>query len=241
MLELSNVILIAILIQINPTTLPEDTNIFKSQAYLNNITSQIQAFSLSVQEDIQRIINKQPVEDLLLKSQTGDTIFLENACCNESNDSPYEYYVNKEKNNDIADHNNKVKELTNILYNVNLLLKSNMFNSLENTRQQPLKLSNTFSEKTIYQSFITFCKFNTGLPLNNTLQSFCSSNESGFTKLNTLEEKIEIMKSENHIYNHDSLMALLNYIGEKSNPQLIEIELIASSKSIFEKAQLFNS
>lgn len=213
----------------------EDTNIFKSQGYLNNITSQIQAFSLSVQEDIQRIINKQPVEDLLLKSQTGDTIFLENACCNESNDSPYEYFVNKEKNNDIADHNNKVKELTNILYNVNLLLKSNMFNSLENTRQQPLKLSNTFSEKTIYQSFITFCKFNNGLPLNNALQSFCSSNESGFTKLNTLEEKIEIMKSENHIYNHDSLMALLNYIGEKSNPQLIEIELIASSKSIFEK------
>ena len=94
----------------------EDNNVLKSVAYLNNIISQKQAYSLSIQEDIQRIIDKQPVEDLLLKSQTGDTIFLENACCNESNDSPYEYFIKKEKNSDIEEHNKKVKELEEILY-----------------------------------------------------------------------------------------------------------------------------
>ncbi len=213
----------------------ENDNVYKSQELLNKIASQIQAYSLSIQEDIQRIINKQPVEDLLLKSHSGDSIFLENACCNESNDSPYEYFVNKEKNNDIKDHNEKVQELSQLKMDILNLLKSTMFNSMDNTRAISYEHSNIFADNTIYQSFIHFCKFNTGIPLNDYLQSLCSSNESGFTKLNTIEEKIEIMKSENQIYDHNSLVSLLEYIGRQSNPKMIETDIVQSSKSIFEK------
>ena len=217
------------------TTSFQDNNQMKSRLYMNNLLSQIQNFSLSVQEDIQRIINKQPDEELLLKSQSGDSIFLENACCNESNDSPYEYFINKEKDNNIKDHNEKVKELQDIYDAFNNLSKSSMFNSLENTRQLKIEKSNRFSEKTIYQSFITFCKFNSDIPLNEQLQAFCSTNESGFNNLHTLEEKIEILKSENHKFDNETLITLLRYIGENSNPRLLENIQIESSKYIFEK------
>jgi hypothetical protein len=213
----------------------QDNNVYKSQELLNNLYSQIQSYSLSIQEDIQRIIDTQPVEDLLLKSQTGDTIFLENACCNESNDSPYDYFVNKQKNKDIKDHNEKVYELSELQNNFNTLLKSALFNSLENTRAPVDQHSDMFSDNTIYQSFIHFCKFNTGIPLDEFLGSFCSTNKSGFTVLNTIEEKIEIMKSENHNYDHNSLVSLLEYVGKKSNPQMLQITPIESSKAIFEK------
>ena len=218
----------------------QDDNQMKSRLYLNNLLSKIQNFSLSVQEDIQRIIDQQPDEDLLLKSQSGDTIFLENACCNESNDSPYDYFINKTKDNNIKDHNEKVKELQDIHDHFHNLSKASMFNSLENTRQEKMEHSNRFSEKTIYQSFITFCKFNTNIPLNEQLQAFCSTNESGFNKLHTLEEKIEILKSENHKFDHETLVTLLRYIGETSHPKILENFEIESSKAIFEKTLEYN-
>ena len=42
--------------------------------------------------------------------------FLENACCNDKNDSPFDYF--NEKNSLIDIYNNKINELENILFDI---------------------------------------------------------------------------------------------------------------------------
>ena len=78
-----------------------DKNLEENNNYILTLISKIRTFSLSVQEDIQRIISERPVDSLFLKSQDGSTVFLENACCNETNDSPYKYFIDNQKNQDI--------------------------------------------------------------------------------------------------------------------------------------------
>ncbi|RZD40917.1 MAG: hypothetical protein CXT73_05910, partial [Methanobacteriota archaeon] len=206
-----------------------------SQIHILTLLTKIRKFSLSVQEDIQRIINSRPKDSLFLKSQDGSTIFLENACCNETNDSPYNYFIQNEKNEDIKNHNETVFKLSNIYNEYQRLLQVQLLFSTENTRQEKLTLSTDFTENTIYLAFMKYCKFNTNTILSEELQELCHTNVSDFKLLQSLEEKIDILKSENHNYNKNSLKNLLTIISRKNGLTPVEENAIISSKVKFEK------
>ena len=211
-----------------------DKNLEENNNYILTLTSKIRTFSLSVQEDIQRIISERPVDSLFLKSQDGSTVFLENACCNETNDSPYKYFIDNQKNQDIKNHNEEVFKLSNIYNNYKKLLKVQLLYSPENTRPVKLTMTKDFTENTIYLAFIKYCKFNSNTILSEELRDLCHTNISEFKPLQSLEEKIDILKSENHNYNRTSLNNLLTILG-RNNLQHIEKKEIISTKIQFEK------
>jgi hypothetical protein len=212
-----------------------DKRLEENVKYTTKLLTSIRSFSLSIQEDIQRVIDSRPSDSLFLKSQDGSTIFLENACCNETNDSPYNYFIEHEKSPDIKKHNETVIRLSNIYENYRKLLNVSLLYSPENTRLEKLSISDEFTENSIYLAFIKYCKINTQTILPEELQELCHSNVSKFKKLDSLEQKIDVLKQEGHKYNRTSLKVLLNIIARSNGLKKIEPNNLISPKVTFEK------
>ena len=212
-----------------------DKRLEENVKYITKLLTSIRSFSLSIQEDIQRVIDSRPSDSLFLKSQDGSTIFLENACCNETNDSPYNYFIEHEKSPDIKKHNETVIRLSNIYENYRKLLNVSLLFSNENTRLEKLSISDEFTENSIYLAFIKYCKINTNTILPEELQELCHNNVSKFKKLDSLEQKIDVLKQEGHKYNKTSLRVLLNIIARTNGLKKIEPNNLISPKVTFEK------
>ena len=63
---------------------------------------------------------------------------------------------------------------------------------------------------TVYLAFIKFCKFNSGVILDDDLTRICTKNNSNFSITDTLAKKIQIMEDDDLRYSKDSLNVLLN-------------------------------
>ena len=88
-------------------------------------------------------------------------------------------------------------------------------------------------------SFIKYCQFNTGIPLNDTLKQLCNKNTSEIKKIDTIEDKIDILKSEGHNWNDEALKQLLLYVSRRSvEEQNMKEE---DSSIIFDKAKVLSS
>ena len=140
--------------------------------------------------------------------------FLENACCNEGDMNTNNYF--EEKESSIKKHNNTLYELENLYNKYKNLHKPVKYSIKENTKIVFPKISNEFSESTIYLAFIKYCKFNSGIVLNEELQGICLNNNSKFKTVDTLDKKIEKMKLENLNYDLNSLNNLLNYVNREN-------------------------
>jgi hypothetical protein len=110
------------------------------------IQSKIIQFSLAIQERIQTIIDKKQ----LLLTNAANNPFLENACCNEKENSgqtAIQYFEQIDK--DIELFNTTVKSLSNLLYDIHAVSKAPSFISKKDTKIQYPVLSNDFNEETI--------------------------------------------------------------------------------------------
>ena len=187
------------------------------------------SYSFAIQEAVQRAINKEP---LLLVSK-GGLPFLENSCCNEGNPNTNLYF--SEKETDMKTHNKIVEDLSDIYYHYKRLIKSSIINFNINEQEKFSSIDKVFSKNTIYLSFIKFCKFNSGIILDENLTRICSKNSSNFKNTDTLIKKIEIMEEEGLLYSKDSLNILLNIINKKNIINCdIDSEII-TEKLYFEK------
>ena len=207
---------------------------------LSKLKSKIQLFSIGVIEAMQRIVDKQPV---ILKTE-DDIPFLENACCHEDNIlTTYEYFITLDET--IQKYNEQVVIYKKILQQHNALYLPPPLVSLLNTKKEKSQRSYVFSESTIFLSFMKFCHFNTGIQLNEQLKQICDKNISEYANLDTLEDKIDILKSEGHNWNDEALRQLLLYVSKKDiehqnylNPESSviydEAKTTKSTRSIFE-------
>ena len=207
---------------------------------LNVLRSKIQQFSFAIIESMQRVIDKQP---LLLKTE-DDIPFQENACCNDNNVlNTYEYFVTFDES--IDKYNELVRDYNNVLRKHNNIVIAPTLISQINTKNEKSVRSFIFSEKTIYSSFIKYCMFNSGIKLNEQLKQICNNNESKFKNIDSIESKIETLKSEGHNWNDESLKQLLLYISrnhvdkqnilkEDSSKIFSEAKNISSSRAQFE-------
>ena len=173
------------------------------------LKNKIVKLSLSVQQDIQKVVdNEKPI----LTSSNGDP-FLENACCNSKNNT-YNYFVEKEPN--IVSINNQVLYLSNILYDIMIMVYPPLFLDPTNTRSIYPDLNPEFSENVIYKTFIYYCRFATNLPIDEELRAICSEKPKDFKNNMNIDEQINILKLNGRNFSIENFNDLILYISKNN-------------------------
>ena len=176
------------------------------------IESKIIAFSLAIQESIQKLVEK---KDLLLKS--AGQLFMDNACCNESgnkNITSLQYFINNDKNIEL--YNNTVASLTSLVHDIKILTQSAIMLSDINTKRTFPVLSNDFREETIYHAFITLCKFQSSIPLSEELAPFCVDKPLYLKKMDSIQEKITKLKRDGRNYTKEQFLRLFQIVSRNN-------------------------
>lgn len=180
------------------------------------VESKIISYSLAIQESIQKIVDK---KNLLLKS--SGTFFMDNACCNEQEKNKMtclQYFVNDDKN--IEFYNNIVINLTALIRDINLLTESAIMLSDVNTKRIYPMVTNEFSEETIYHAFITLCKFQSSVPLDEQLATVCVDKPDYLNKMDTIQEKIEKLKRDGRNYTKEQFLRLFQIVSRNNIIQM---------------------
>jgi len=174
------------------------------------IRGKIILYTAKIQEVIQNIISQKTT----ILSSNSQQPFLENACCNENNLNSLEYFINIKP--EIINYNNNNASMQDILDDVGKLGKAPIVFSPENTKSKKTTIEHEYSEETIYQAFITYCNFNSDLPINPTLSSICLQKPDDYNNNNTIEENIKILKENGINYSGDSLLQLMNIVNKEN-------------------------
>ena len=177
------------------------------------IDSKIIQFSLAIQEKIKEVVEKKS----LLLNKGNNEPYLENACCQTSvYETTIEYFMKEDPN--IAQYNNIVNKLVDILEDVTSFSKSGLFYSDINTKNKYPSVSNQFDEKTIYLAFIYFCKFKSLIPIPEYLIPLCTD-KPGEMLINYnsgIDEIIVKMKQDGRNYNLETFLRLIQLIGRQN-------------------------
>ena len=182
---------------------------------LNTLRGKIIAFSFHIQELIQRVVNK---EAPILKN-LSDEPMLENACCNEGIRETLKYFADKESG--IMKYNGIVQNLERLLDIVNDYQTISYIYSPLDTHLKYPKLSEDFSEQTMYISFLRFCEFNMALP--DSILRLCEHPIiQRISSEKSIHDKISQLKHENINITRESFNELLKAVN-KTN--IVDINL----------------
>jgi len=175
-----------------------------------NLYGNIVKNCFSILESVQKAVNNEP----MLLASMSNIPFLENACCNEGHASTYLYFTNKEKS--IEKFNDRIRVTSEIYDKYSKLIIPSMLTFNNDTKIVFPKISPTFNEGVIYLAFMKYCQFNSGVILDEDLQRLCVKNSASYRSSDSLERKIDIMKSEGLNYSQDTLKALIHNISRKN-------------------------
>jgi len=176
------------------------------------VESKIIAFSLAIQEAIQKLIEKKA---LLLKS--GGQMFMDNACCNERGKNTLttlQYFVEEDKN--IEFYNTIVYQLSALIKDIKTLTQSAIMISEVNTKRSYPSITTEFSEETIYQAFIVLCKFQSTIPLGEELAAICVDKPDYLKKLDSIQEKIAQLKRDGRNYTKEQFLRLFQIVSRNN-------------------------
>ena len=176
------------------------------------INSKIIAYSLAIQEAIQKLVDK---KDLLMKS--GGFPFMDNSCCNESENktmTSLQYFINEDYN--IENYNNIVSTLSSIVHDIKILTQGAIMLSEVNTKRSYPEVSNEFSEETIYNAFICFCKFQSSVPISEELATICIDKPDYLKKMDTIQEKIAKLKRDGRNYTKEQFLRLFQIVSRNN-------------------------
>ena len=177
------------------------------------VDSKIIQFSLAIQEKIQDLVKKKH----LLLTNSNNEPYLENSCCeSKEGQSTIEYFTSQDPV--ILEYNEIVKKLTNIIEDVINYSKSGMLYSVINTKNKYPPISQTFDEKTIYLSFIYFCKFKSLIPIPDDLIPLCTEKPDLSLVSNNLsiDKIIQNLKENGRKFDNEAFLRLLQLIGRKN-------------------------
>jgi hypothetical protein len=183
------------------------------------VSSKIIQFSLALIERIQEIVKK---SHLLLHTSNNEP-YLENSCCEtKEGENTLAYFSSKDPR--ITEYNEIVTNLSNIIEDVISYTKSGLFFSDINTKNKYPSITNEFSEKTIYLSFIYFCKFKSLMPIPQDLLPLCTDKpETGLINLNdSVDRMIQKLKEDGRNYKNEQFLRLLQIIGRHN---IVNIDL----------------
>uniref|UniRef100_A0A6C0KY74 Uncharacterized protein n=1 Tax=viral metagenome TaxID=1070528 RepID=A0A6C0KY74_9ZZZZ len=177
--------------------------------------SKIIIFSLAIQEKIQNVVNEK--KSRLLLTNSANEPFLDNSCCNEKSENNTIQYF-EETQPDITQYNAIVKNLENLLYDINAITIAPFLFSRENTKNIYPPLTDQYNEETIYLAFIKYCKFTSLIPMNEDFLPICADKpDTGFlTPQDSLSEMIRKLKQIGRDYNSEMLLRLIQVV-ERNN------------------------
>jgi hypothetical protein len=177
------------------------------------IESKIIRFSLAIQEKIREIVKRHKA----ILHTANNMPYLENSCCDSKDNEPtIDYFINIDK--DIAEFNDIVINLSNILDDIRANTESPLFYSNINTKNVYPALSNTFDEKTIYIAFIFYCKFKSLIPISDELLAVCT-NKPESTLINpsdSIDRIIQKLKEDGRNYTNDQFLRLIQLISREN-------------------------
>jgi len=176
------------------------------------INSKIIAYSLAIQEAIQKLVEK---KDLLMKS--AGRPFMDTSCCNEIGNkimTTLQYFINEDYN--IENYNNIVASLSSVVHDIKILTQSAIMLSEVNTKRLNPEISNEFSEETIYNAFISFCKFQSSIPLSEELATICVDKPDYLKKMDTIQEKIAKLKRDGRNYTKEQFLRLFQIVSRNN-------------------------
>ena len=197
---------------------------------LNKLFGKTKLLSIYIITKINAIIRN---KEKLFVTNSGMP-YLQNACCHDKQINTYDYFV--EEDPTIQRDVGFVSSLMEIISNVSKLNKAPYLISEKNTKTPVGRISESYTEETIYKAFIKYCKYNTGLTIHPELEALCIKNESAFKDIDTIEEKIEIIKNENgNIYNEKSLQLLMKHVAREKSVSINLDRTFKVNKIVFEE------
>jgi len=204
------------------------------------VHSKIIQFSLALQERIQEIVKK---KDMIL-SKMNNEYYLENSCCQETNNEKTTTigYFEKEDSR-ISEYNTIVTNLSNILSDIVSYSFAVLLYSPINTKNIYPPIKKEFSEKTIYYAFIYYCNFTSSLPIPENVLPLCNQKPLDIINLtDSREEIIKKLKESGISYSLDSFLRMLQIISRK-NMIHIEFErtILSSSKKLAGLLEVFKT
>ena len=188
-----------------------------SKAQLNKIDalrSKLIYLALSIEENIQKIVTKNVSENSAVLSNNARVPYLENACCNDGDDDTFNYFASKAPQ--IVVENNIVKDLRAVLDDVGRMSKAPILFDPSDTRLIYPEIAPEFTEETIYKAFITYCKYNSDIPISEELRAVCMDKPDQFDISASIEEKIRQLRRDGKNFDETSLANLMSIINRKN-------------------------
>ena len=178
------------------------------------IESKIIFFSLGLQEKIQNIIAKKK----MILTNAANEPFMENSCCSQDNSSLSTLHYFEKEDRDIELFNHTVSELTNILIDIRAITRAPFFFCKDNTKNIYPPINDEFNEETIYRAFISMCKFNSIVPLNEELAAICTDKPEFLfgNKDISIAETIRKLKQDGRNYDNKAFIRLLQVVNRQN-------------------------
>lgn len=177
--------------------------------YVDVIRSKIIYYSLNIVERIQNVVKKNSV---LLENKDGQA-FLENSCCNSLLNT-INFFIKSDKI--IYENNEYIKYCKELLYKAINLSNASILYDNSNTQNKLSKIVKDFNEIIIYKAVIYYCNFENNLSIDDELKRVCLDKPENFDNKLSIEENIELLKSQGKIYNRATLDDLLNIINKRN-------------------------
>ena len=83
---------------------------------IDALRSKLIYLALSIEESVQKVVSKNVADNSAVLSNNAKVPYLENACCNDSDDNTYQYFASREPQINVE--NNIVKDLRAVLDDV---------------------------------------------------------------------------------------------------------------------------
>mgnify|MGYP000074740593 CR=1 FL=1 len=182
----------------------------KSSKDIGVLQGKVVDFALAIIQGIGKQVRE---ESALLANAAGDP-FLENACCNETMQTPFQYFGGKD--NSLFEYNKIVGNTTDLLLDIGTFGRAPLIYDPRNTRLRYPEPTEEFSEDIIYQAFIVFCRYNSNLPVGDKLRAVCLGKPDHPLTGDTLSEQIEMLKRDGHVYSIESLDQLMQVVNTEN-------------------------
>ena len=174
------------------------------------LKSKLLQYGYGIIESINNIVKS---KDLLLK--TTNRLFLENACCNETDvANPITYF--NEEDEQISANIRIVTNLAEILHDLKTLSTAPLLYHKDFTGIHYSSVSSGDLEDKIYSAIIHYCNFDRDLPVPDLYQSICSERPPLYDPKWTLSDKIEFLKKNAKKYTIEDLNKLMAIVYEKN-------------------------
>lgn len=194
---------------------------------INAMRSKIIYLALSIETAVQKVVTKNIADHQAILSNAARVPFLENACCNDTNDGTFKYFADKE--NSINIDNNMVRDIRAVLDDIGTMSRASILFDPTDTRIEFPNLPPEFDEETIYRAFIVYCRYNSEIPISEELRAICMEKSDDFNVADSIPDKIKKLKRDGRNFDNETLVRLMSIVNKKNIVHLDLKSLVLSN------------